>query len=334
MVREILYTITQDTKGVLPATKQWCGMQYEDDATCVIFDLSALGNIKALYRIDFNTSANGYNPSENLTCTDGKISRKIPYSVTKHGGEIQITAVITFLDENDAQTGVCYSYPVFAFLTDVEKCEEMACKIENNVSAMEHSVQNMYSKIQKLGAETEVNLNNALNAAEQTVNAKFTLENGAEFIFLGGNASNKSTLELTVDSELSEDSTNAIQNKAVVNGFKKYSKDYILEQGTSGIWTYRKWNSGLYECWCNYIDTNFEDMKNSVGGLHLGYGKLRFPITFEKIPIVVYNIANTSGINFIGNTDIFNEYFFYFIGSTVEPDPTCLISAYVIGEWQ
>ena len=25
--------------------------------------------------------------------------------------------------------------------------------------------------------------------------------------------------------------------------------DYIVEQGISGIWTYRKWNSGLAECW-------------------------------------------------------------------------------------
>ena len=32
----------------------------------------------------------------------------------------------------------------------------------------------------------------------------------------------------------------------------KYSEpraDYIVEQGTSGIWTYRKWNSGVAECW-------------------------------------------------------------------------------------
>ena len=26
-------------------------------------------------------------------------------------------------------------------------------------------------------------------------------------------------------------------------------RDYIVEQGTSGIWTYRKWNSGIAECW-------------------------------------------------------------------------------------
>ena len=25
--------------------------------------------------------------------------------------------------------------------------------------------------------------------------------------------------------------------------------DYVLEQGTSGIWTYRKWASGVAECW-------------------------------------------------------------------------------------
>lgn len=26
--------------------------------------------------------------------------------------------------------------------------------------------------------------------------------------------------------------------------------DYIVEEGTSGIWTYRKWASGIAECWC------------------------------------------------------------------------------------
>lgn len=25
--------------------------------------------------------------------------------------------------------------------------------------------------------------------------------------------------------------------------------DYVVEQGTDGIWQYRKWNSGIAECW-------------------------------------------------------------------------------------
>lgn len=28
--------------------------------------------------------------------------------------------------------------------------------------------------------------------------------------------------------------------------------DYVVEQGTSGIWTYRKWYSGIAECWGEY----------------------------------------------------------------------------------
>lgn len=33
------------------------------------------------------------------------------------------------------------------------------------------------------------------------------------------------------------------------NLFPTPPNDYIVEQGTSGIWTYRKWNSGIAECW-------------------------------------------------------------------------------------
>ena len=32
--------------------------------------------------------------------------------------------------------------------------------------------------------------------------------------------------------------------------------DYIVEQGTSGIWTYRKWNSGIAECWASDITSS------------------------------------------------------------------------------
>lgn len=32
-------------------------------------------------------------------------------------------------------------------------------------------------------------------------------------------------------------------------GVSPFQTDYIVEQGTDGIWTYRKWNSGVAECW-------------------------------------------------------------------------------------
>ena len=40
----------------------------------------------------------------------------------------------------------------------------------------------------------------------------------------------------------------AIFDKGVYIG-KTPINDYVIEQGTEGIWTYRKWNSGLAECW-------------------------------------------------------------------------------------
>lgn len=36
----------------------------------------------------------------------------------------------------------------------------------------------------------------------------------------------------------------------ILNAIKSLQdRDYIVEQGTDGIWTYRKWNSGIAECW-------------------------------------------------------------------------------------
>lgn len=42
--------------------------------------------------------------------------------------------------------------------------------------------------------------------------------------------------------------------------------DYIVEQGTQGSWTYRKWNSGWAECWGNYLFST--TITNSWGYLY------------------------------------------------------------------
>ncbi len=33
------------------------------------------------------------------------------------------------------------------------------------------------------------------------------------------------------------------------SGTSTNAQDYVVEHGTSGIWTYRKWASGIAECW-------------------------------------------------------------------------------------
>lgn len=43
--------------------------------------------------------------------------------------------------------------------------------------------------------------------------------------------------------------------------------DYVVETGTSGIWTYRKWNSGIAECWGTATySTSFDQAYTWLGG--------------------------------------------------------------------
>ena len=50
---------------------------------------------------------------------------------------------------------------------------------------------------------------------------------------------------------ITADNLNAIQDELIrVGGAGTLPvADYVIEQGTSGVWFYRKWNSGLAECW-------------------------------------------------------------------------------------
>lgn len=59
--------------------------------------------------------------------------------------------------------------------------------------------------------------------------------------------------------ELGDLSTSLSEALGISNGLNNSSggggtqpaDDYVVEHGTSGIWTYRKWNSGIAECWAS-----------------------------------------------------------------------------------
>ena len=48
--------------------------------------------------------------------------------------------------------------------------------------------------------------------------------------------------------------------------------DYITSQGTSGSWTYRKWNSGVAECWARLNATR--------KATYVAYDQYSLPFTF------------------------------------------------------
>lgn len=39
--------------------------------------------------------------------------------------------------------------------------------------------------------------------------------------------------------------------KLLAKILEQFNYDYVIEKGTSGIWTYQKWYSGKRECWAN-----------------------------------------------------------------------------------
>lgn len=100
---------------------------------------------------------------------------------------------------------------------------------------------------------------------------------------------------------ITADNLNAIQDELIrVGGAGTLPvADYVVEQGTSGIWNYRKWNSGIAECWTHSAIT--------VRGTHWadvlgGYGYsilLNFPQNlFTNVMAVIANGSTGTGTGF------------------------------------
>ena len=55
----------------------------------------------------------------------------------------------------------------------------------------------------------------------------------------------------------------------------------IIEKGTSGAWTYRKYADGTYECWSHQ-----EATKTVNANTVLSFGTPSFPVTFAERPVI------------------------------------------------
>ena len=55
----------------------------------------------------------------------------------------------------------------------------------------------------------------------------------------------------------------------IASGTGSSSQDYVVEYGTNGIWTYRKWASGIAECWGETENITLNYSTNIVGYLYI-----------------------------------------------------------------
>ena len=114
--------------------------------------------------------------------------------------------------------------------------------------------------------------------------------------------------------------------------------DYIVEQGKSGSWTYRKWNSGVAECWGTLSGT-LAPTENASGlsGLSVFSGSVAFPTDlFVDIPSVTYNCRIGDGYSFPADAETSTiTHFNWTALSTVGTGYSeCAIAAKASGLWK
>ncbi len=307
MIREIRYKISADTKSIEPKTRQWAGMQYEDNATEVVFDLSAVGTEKALYRIDFNSVTAGYFPGENLTPDSmPSIRRGIPKYLTQYGGELEAVAVITPLTDGDEPTGEVLSYPVTLYFTGVSRSGEGEAEFIPSLSAMEESVR----KIQEAASEdaaiaerARLEIENAGVSAESLLKAKLEaealistveqrLENG-EFQGEKGEAGEDAITDQTYNPE----SENAQSGKAVAEAVSTKANLQIKEIDVEGAYTLTDFIEGahIYELSEVYPIGDIMCELYFTNGLGIRVEPNKYPFTIGKKYLIETHLDDNGG---------------------------------------
>ena len=86
--------------------------------------------------------------------------------------------------------------------------------------------------------------------------------------------------------------------KEIWNNKQDALVDYIVEQGVSGIWSYRKWNSGIAECWGHLFKESIyigSPLLSQICYYAAIDDKVAFPFSFVENPVLTHAHASRSG---------------------------------------
>lgn len=237
-IREIRYVVSKN--NINPSTVQRGGLQGEHCATELCFELdedlkesladySEKGGDTALYyRFEAHTSTglkNSTIPQELYVQGYGSIitlTYPLENWLTRDGGNIRAYLIFSALDVADGETHVdLFTYPALLRLDPVPNADYTDGQNYDSVSLLSRSAVDSANKAE-MAAEYAKNSADAADVArEQTENARFALENGAEVIFLGGDANAQAKVDVVIDKEMSDVSSNPVQNKAISDAIKK-----------------------------------------------------------------------------------------------------------------
>lgn len=112
--------------------------------------------------------------------------------------------------------------------------------------------------------------------------------------------------------------------------------DYIVEQGVSGIWTYRKWASGIIECW-GQTDIGAVGITNTTGGQYYSNTQyLDYPPLANQVDHVSLSAYSDVTVYTLSEYWLANSKIAYRLmtGYQVTTPDVTRVSVYVMGRWQ
>lgn len=109
------------------------------------------------------------------------------------------------------------------------------------------------------------------------------------------------------------------------------AQDMVIETGTSGDWTYRKWASGIAECWCQKTSTETVEWDNSYVVCNVD-----FPVLFITKPTISCSGHQRKTVSsyvtmVAGETSYASAYIK--CQHEVNDEYACQFDFYVIGNW-
>ena len=130
------------------------------------------------------------------------------------------------------------------------------------------------------------------------------------------------------------------QTIPTVDHVKDQLADYIVDQGTDGIWTYRKWNSGIAECWGRGAVTTYSCTTQSG---NLWYTSTNFAFPSGLFTSVISGQSNraqgtgsTPSNTLVGiyGRELTTTNFGVWVTTPQSTSQSLSISLYAIGRWK
>lgn len=112
--------------------------------------------------------------------------------------------------------------------------------------------------------------------------------------------------------------------------------DFIIETGESDGWFYRKWNSGVAECWKKYYGYGINASANNYSGFYYSSTILvPYPFKFVNYPTVTVDGGSSNYMNFVR---VFGQYqdnaSFMVVGHSNITSTDIIVEIRAIGKWK